>query len=76
MLNYPWPITIITLALTFYTIGVWSEQHARVLKKWHIIIFYCGLICDTVRTTLMESIARSHAFTLNPTLWVFTVFPD
>lgn len=61
-------IIIITLALIFYTIGVWSEHHAGVLKKWHVIIFYCGLICDTIGTTLMESIARSHSFTLNSIL--------
>lgn len=61
-------IIIITLALFFYTIGVWSEHHAGVLKKWHVVIFYCGLICDTIGTTLMESIAKSHTFTLNPTL--------
>ncbi len=61
-------IIIITLALIFYTIGVWSEHHAGILKIWHVVIFYCGLICDTIGTTLMELIARSHTFTLNPVL--------
>lgn len=61
-------IIIITLALIFYTIGVWSEHKAGILKKWHVVIFYCGLVCDTVGTTLMELIARSHTFTLNSVL--------
>ena len=52
-------ITAITLALVFYTIGVFSERKAKVLKKNHVIIFYLGLICDTTGTFLMSQIAKS-----------------
>lgn len=57
-------IVSITLALIFYTIGVWSEKVQGTLKKWHLIIFWLGLIFDTLGTTLMSKIAKS-GFQLN-----------
>ncbi len=44
---------IITLALIFYSIGVWSERIAGELKVWHWVFFVMGLICDTWGTGLM-----------------------
>ena len=44
---------IITLALVFYTIGVWSERIAGRLKPWHLAFFILGLICDTLGTGMM-----------------------
>ena len=35
--------TAITLALVFYTIGVFAERRAGTLKLGHIIFFYMGL---------------------------------
>ncbi|MGV8982181.1 HsmA family protein [Clostridium sp.] len=52
-------ITFITLALVFYTIGVWSEKLQGTLKPWHLGLFLLGLACDTTGTLLMENIARS-----------------
>jgi uncharacterized repeat protein (TIGR03987 family) len=52
------PITIISLALVFYTIGVWSERIQGRLKPWHLIFFYLGLVCDTWGTGLMVEMAR------------------
>jgi uncharacterized repeat protein (TIGR03987 family) len=57
-------IITITLALIFYTIGVWSEKTQGELKKWHLIVFYIGLVCDTIGTTIMSKIA-SGGFKLN-----------
>jgi len=57
-------IISITLALIFYTIGVWSEKKQGELKKWHLIAFYCGLVFDTLGTTLMTKIANG-GFQLN-----------
>ena len=51
-------IISITSALIFYTIGVWSEKLQRELKKWHLFVFYLGLIFDTLGTTLMSKIAH------------------
>jgi len=48
---------IITLALVFYSIGVWSERIAGRLKPWHLVFFILGLICDTWGTGLMIEMA-------------------
>lgn len=48
---------LITLALVFYTIGVWSERLAGRLKVWHLIFFWGGLIFDTVGTGMMMEMA-------------------
>lgn len=50
-------IIFISSALVFYTIGVWSEKKQGILKKWHVIIFYIGLICDALGTHFMSNIA-------------------
>jgi uncharacterized repeat protein (TIGR03987 family) len=47
----------ITLALVFYSIGVWSERIAGRLKAWHLVFFWLVLICDTVGTALMMEMA-------------------
>lgn len=57
-------IISITLALIFYTIGVWSEKLQGKLKRWHLAIFWIGLVFDTLGTTLMSKIA-SNGFQLN-----------
>ena len=51
------PLIIISLALVFYTIGVWSERIQGRLKPWHLIFFYLGLVCDTWGTGLMIEMA-------------------
>jgi uncharacterized repeat protein (TIGR03987 family) len=50
-------IITITFALVFYTIGVWSEKIQSELKKWHLAVFYLGLVFDTLGTTIMSKIA-------------------
>lgn len=57
-------VIFINLALVFYTIGVWSEKKQGELKKWHLIIFWIGLVFDTAGTTVMSKIA-SEGFKLN-----------
>ncbi|WP_315072877.1 HsmA family protein [uncultured Clostridium sp.] len=57
-------IITITLALVFYTIGVWGEKIQGGLKKWHLVMFYLGLVFDTTGTTIMSTIA-SGSFKFN-----------
>ncbi|MET4059250.1 putative repeat protein (TIGR03987 family) [Arthrobacter sp. UYP6] len=52
-------IVLITAALVFYTIGVWSEHRQRVLKWWHAGFFALGLLCDASGTYFMSRIAES-----------------
>ncbi len=47
----------ITLALVFYTIGVWSERLAGQLKAWHLVFFWLGFVCDTLGTGMMLDMA-------------------
>ncbi len=48
---------LLVLHLFFYTIGVWSEKLQKVLKPWHVAIFWLGLVCDTLGTNAMGKIA-------------------
>ncbi len=54
-------IIFITLALIFYTIGVWSERRAKLLKTRHLIFFYLGLICDSAGTFLMSRMSAERS---------------
>ncbi len=48
---------IITLALVFYSIGVWSERFSGRLKLWHLVFFWLGLAFDTWGTGVMLEMA-------------------
>lgn len=60
-------IIAITLALVFYTIGVFGERKAKTLGKKHVIIFWLGLICDTTGTLTMSQIAKAGVETISKT---------
>lgn len=53
---------IITLALVFYSIGVWSERFSGRLKTWHLVFFWLGLVCDTWGTGMMFEMAGGLTF--------------
>ena len=48
---------LISLALVFYSIGVWSERLAGRLKGWHLVFFWGGLVFDTTGTGIMFEMA-------------------
>ena len=54
-------VIAITLALIFYTIGVWSEHRAKVLKPLHLAFFWLGLCMDTAGTMMMSKLADGAA---------------
>ena len=56
-------VIAITLALIFYTIGVWSEHRAKVLRPVHLAFFWLGLIMDTAGTYMMSQIAGASGGT-------------
>ncbi len=58
-------IITITLALIFYSIGVWAEKLQKTLKGWHVAFFLLGLVCDTLGTNAMSQIAGGFSFTLH-----------
>jgi uncharacterized repeat protein (TIGR03987 family) len=49
---------LITLALIFYSVGVWSERLARYLKPWHVTAFWTGFLFDVSGTLAMHRLAK------------------
>lgn len=64
---------LISLALVFYTIGVWSERFAGRLKGWHLIFFWGGLIFDTVGTGMMMEMAGGLTFDIHGVTGVLAI---
>jgi uncharacterized repeat protein (TIGR03987 family) len=48
---------LITLALVFYSLGVWAERISRYLKSWHVWAFWVGFTFDVAGTAGMHVIA-------------------
>lgn len=72
--------TLITLALFFYSLGVWAERLARRLEPWHVVAFWAGLIFDVSGTLAMHALAEGrfdilepHTFTGQIALWLMLV---
>ena len=68
---------LITLALAFYSLGVWSERIARYLKSWHVVAFWTGFVFDASGTWVMHRMAQgpfdpteSHTLTGQIALWL------
>ena len=58
--------TLITLALLFYSLGVWSERIAKYLKPWHVVAFWIGFTFDVSGTYAMHLIAEGPFDILEP----------
>lgn len=68
---------LITLALIFYSIGIWAERVIRYLKKWHVVFFWLGFIFDLIGTYAMHLLATNpfditepHTLTGQIALWL------
>ena len=71
---------LITLALIFYSLGVWSERLARYLKPWHVVAFWIGFTFDVSGTYAMHLLAKGqfnitepHTLTGQIALWLMLV---
>lgn len=58
-------IVAMLLAATLYTVAVFGERAAGVLKPLHLGLFWLGLVFDTTGTTLMGEIAGGFKFDLH-----------
>lgn len=58
--------TLITLALFFYSLGVWAERIARYLKPWHVAAFWAGMVFDVSGTLAMHALAEGTFNILEP----------
>ncbi len=56
-------IILISLALVFYTIGVWAEHRQKELRWWHVGAFALGFLADFSGTIAMTVIANSGEVT-------------
>ena len=56
----------ITLALVFYSLGIWSERIARYLKPWHVVMFWTGFTFDVLGTLHMHFISTKPFSILDP----------
>ena len=72
--------TLITLALAFYSLGVWSERIARYLKNWHVAAFWSGFFFDISGTWAMHRMAERpfdlrapHTLTGQIALWLMLI---
>ena len=43
-------VILFTVALVFYTTGVWAERLDKRLKPWHVVIFSLGVATDVLAT--------------------------
>jgi uncharacterized repeat protein (TIGR03987 family) len=71
---------LITLALVFYSTGVWSERFARYLKGWHVIAFWTGFAFDVSGTVAMGRLSKGpfnildlHSLTGQIALWLMLI---
>jgi len=71
---------LITLALIFYSLGVWSERIAKYLKLWHVVAFWIGFTFDVSGTYAMHLLATGsfdifepHTLTGQIALWLMLV---
>jgi uncharacterized repeat protein (TIGR03987 family) len=68
---------LITLALVFYSTGIWAERIARRLKPWHLIAFWTGFVFDVSGTWAMHKLSdgkfdflEPHTLTGQIALWL------
>jgi uncharacterized repeat protein (TIGR03987 family) len=54
---------LITLALVFYSTGIWSERFSKYLKRWHVTAFWTGFLFDVSGTLAMTRLSQ-HPFNL------------
>lgn len=50
-------ISFISLAGLFYTMAVLAEKAQNKLNWWHVVVFWLGLVFDSIGTTAMSQIA-------------------
>lgn len=72
--------TLITLALVFYSTGVWAERFARYLKGWHVAAFWTGFMFDVSGTLAMGRLSNNplnlfdlHALTGQIAIWLMLI---
>jgi uncharacterized repeat protein (TIGR03987 family) len=73
-------VFLITLALVFYSVGVWAERISKYLKRWHIVAFWTGLAFDISGTLAMGRLSDDpfnllnlHTLTGQIAIWLMLI---
>ncbi|MBP3895116.1 MAG: TIGR03987 family protein [Mogibacterium sp.] len=53
-------VVAITLALVFYTLGVWMEHKEKMLRPLHLVFFWLGFCADSAGTGLMAGLSSGR----------------
>jgi uncharacterized repeat protein (TIGR03987 family) len=72
--------TLITLALVFYSTGIWAERLSKYLKTWHIAFFWAGFMFDVAGTFAMSRLSEGpfnllelHTLTGQIAIWLMLI---
>ncbi len=72
--------TLITLALVFYSTGIWSERLSKYLKAWHVAFFWTGFMFDVAGTWAMSRLSEGpfnlldlHTLTGQIAIWLMLI---
>lgn len=57
----PLAVGTLALALAVYTVGVFAERRSGVLRRWHVVMFWCGLLLDAAGTAILRCSAAQGA---------------
>ncbi len=63
----------ILLAASLYSLAVFAERRAGVLRPWHLVVFWVGFAVDTTATTLMSMITGGIAMDIHGILGVSAI---
>lgn len=71
-------VVILSMALIFYSVGVWSERIQGRLKGWHVVALGLGVVCNFAGTTFMGSwhVCSDMQIVCIPYCVVFLFFDD
>ncbi|MBN2619325.1 MAG: TIGR03987 family protein [Spirochaetales bacterium] len=58
-------IIAMTLALIFYSAGVWGEKLSGGLKIWNLVMFWLGLVFDSTGTAIMSGFSNASSISLH-----------
>ncbi|PCJ31433.1 MAG: TIGR03987 family protein [Gammaproteobacteria bacterium] len=54
---------LFTLALILYSIAIWNERLTRVLKPWHLQVFFFGVLADALGVWITYKAVGAIVFT-------------
>lgn len=66
-------VSTILLAAVLYSVAVFAEHRAGVLRRCHVWVFWAGLVTDTTSTTLMSLVSGGFELSLHAVLGVLSI---